>query len=232
MRTMIALAAILTIAAPAQAATRNFAITGFTKIRVEGPYRVTVQTNVPPFAKASGSPGAVDRVAVEMRGDTLVVRGSQSWGGNSGGNVGPVDIAIGTHDLTNAAIFGSGTLAIDRVTGLSFALSVLGSAVAEIGRAAADQLNVSVDGSGGIRLAGSAKKLTALARGISTIDARSLTTPHAALSADGTTTVDANVTQTATINGWGTATVRLTGNPSCIVKANGSASVSGCKSTQ
>jgi hypothetical protein len=59
-----------------------------------------------------------------------------------------------------------------------------------------------------------------------------LATPNAAISADGTATVDANVTDIARVDGWGTATIRFTGRPSCIVKVSGSVSVSGCKSTQ
>ena len=47
------LAVALVVAAPVQAATRNFGITSFTKIRVEGPYRVTLATGVAPFAKAA-----------------------------------------------------------------------------------------------------------------------------------------------------------------------------------
>ena len=48
-------------------------------------------------------------------------------------------------------------------------------------------------------------------------------------SVDGTATVDANVTDTAKVNGWGPATVRLTGRPTCNLKVQGSATISGCK---
>ena len=42
----------LVLGAPGDAATRNFGITGFTRIRVEGPYRVQLATGVAPFAVA------------------------------------------------------------------------------------------------------------------------------------------------------------------------------------
>jgi hypothetical protein len=233
MRTfLIAAAFALPLAAPADAATRNFGITGFTKVRVEGPYRVSLATGVAPFAKASGSSAAIDRVAVEMRGDTLVIKPNPSWGGYPGTDPGPVEVSVGTHELTNATLFGSGSLAIDRVKGLSFALTVQGSGAGEIGRVDADQLNVTIEGSANAKLGGAAKKLTALVRGVSSLDAKELSTPNAAISADGTATVDANVTDTARVDGWGTATIRLTGGPACTVKLNGSTTVSGCKSTQ
>src|SRR3954452_17613352 len=93
------LIALLTIAvgagSPAEAATRNFGITGFTKIRVDGPYRVTLATGVAPFARASGSAQAIDRVAIDVRGDTLVVQSSaDSVGGYPGQNSGPVEISV------------------------------------------------------------------------------------------------------------------------------------------
>jgi len=231
MRTFIlAIAASVVLATPAAAATRNFGVTSYTKVRVEGPYRVNLATGVAPFAKASGSTAALDRVAVEMRGDTLVVRTNPSWGGYPGSDPGPVEISIGTHDLTSASLTGAGALMIDRVKGLSFAFSVQGSGVGEIRNVAVDQLNVTLVGTVKASLGGHAGRLTALVRGVSTLDAANLTTPNAAISADGMATVDANVTDAARIDAWGAATIRLTGRPSCTSKVSGSTSVSGCKS--
>ena len=88
---LILLVAALTCPQSAAAAVRNFTITGFTKVRIEGPYRVKITTDVPPFAKAEGSPNALDRVAIEVRGDTLVVRSDPNgWGGYPGTDPGPV----------------------------------------------------------------------------------------------------------------------------------------------
>ena len=90
MRIFLLAAVAVALANPASAATRNFGITDFTKVRVSGPYRVTVSTGVAPFARASGSASAIDRVAVEVRGDTLVVQSNPSWGGYPGSDPGPV----------------------------------------------------------------------------------------------------------------------------------------------
>ena len=233
MRTfLLTIAASVVLATQAAAATRNFGVTSYTKVRVEGPYRVNLATGVAPFAKANGSPAALDRVAVEMRGDTLVVRTNPSWGGYPGSDPGPVEISIGTHDLTSASLTGAGALTIDRVKGLTFGFSVQGSGVGEIGDVAVDQLNVTLVGTVKASLGGHAGRLTALVRGVSTLDAAKLTTPNAAISADGMATVDANVTDAARIDAWGAATIRFTGRPSCTAKVSGSTSVSGCKSTQ
>jgi len=232
MRTLLLAACTsLLIASPATAATRNFGISSFTKIRVDGPYKVTVATGVAPFAKATGaSAAALDRVAVEMLGDTLLVHTSQSsWGGYPGTTLGPVEVTVGTHELSSAWVVGAGALAIDRVKGLSFALSVQGSGGAEIGDVAADQLNVSLTGSANAKLAGQAKKFTAIVRGISTLEAAKLASNDASIGAEGAATIDADVHGDASVNATGNATIRLTGRPTCTLKVGGSTDVSGCR---
>jgi hypothetical protein len=227
---LIAFCASLALTAPAAAAARNFGITGFTKVRVEGPYKVSVATGVAPFARATGSGPALDRLTVEVRGDTLVVQANKSgWGGYPGENPGPVEISLGTHELSNAWVVGAGALLIDRVAGLSFALSAQGSGRAEIAAADADQLNVSLVGTASAKLTGRAKKLTTLVRGISALDGADLVSTDASIGTEGAATVDANVKGEATIDSSGPATIRLTGHPNCTVRTGGSATVSGCR---
>lgn len=217
------------LAAPAAAASRNFGIESFTKVRVEGPYKVTLTTGVAPFAKASGSTTGLDRVEIEVRGDTLVIDTNPSaWGGYPGENPGPVEVSIGTHDLNSAALTGAGSLVINRVEGLSFALSVQGSGAAQIDNVAADKMEVNLAGTASARLKGRTMMLTALVRGLSSLAAANLAAPDVHITADGSATIDANATDTARVDAWGPATIRLTGNPSCTLKVSGSTTVSGC----
>ena len=231
MRTFLILAAAAAVLpAPAAAATRNFGITSFTKIRVDGPYKVRVSTGVAPFARAVGSGPALDRVAIEMRGDTLLVHANRSsWGGYPGKDAGPVEIMVGTHELASAWLNGSGLLAIDRAKGLSFAMSVQGSGAGEIGAVNVDHLNVSLLGTASARLAGKAPRLTALVRGISTLEAAELDTKDATIAAQGAATVNAKVSNAAQVDGVGPATIRLAGRPACTLRVSGSTSVSGCR---
>lgn len=231
MRTFLLITlATLALAAPANAGTRNFGLDSFTKIRVEGPYKVTLTTGVAPFAKATGSTIALDRIALEVRGDTLVVQTNPSaWGGYPGENPGTVEISVGTHDLTNAALTGAGSLAISQVKGLSFALSVQGSGAASIDNAATDQMEVNLAGTASAKLKGKSLKFTALVRGLSSLDAGTLVAPEAHITADGSATIDAAVTDSARIDAWGPATIRLTGRPTCTLKVSGSTNISGCR---
>ena len=223
----------ISLCAPAEAATRNFGITDFTRIRVDGPFRVQLSTGVAPFASASGSPAALDRISVEMQGSTLVVHPNQgSWGGYPGADVGPIEIKVGTHDLTAASINGAGTLAIDRVRGLKFDLSVQGSGAAGINQADVDQLSIGIAGTAGAVVAGRAGKMTAIVRGISSLDSAGLVTRDATIGAEGAATVKASVTNAVTVDGSGPATITLSGGPACTLRVSGSASVSGCRSSQ
>lgn len=231
MRSLLPIAiATFALATPAGAATRNFGVSGFDRVRVEGPYMVRVTTGIAPFATASGSAAALDGVALEVQGRTLVVRNRRaSWGGYPGEAKGPVEIKIGTHELTAAWLNGAGSLAIDKVKGLSFDLSVQGSGAASIGKVAVDQLKVAVGGTAGATIAGVAPKLTAIVRGVSSLDASGLTANDLVITAQGPATVKATVTGTAKIDAMGAATIGFAGNPACTVRAEGSATVSGCR---
>ena len=231
MRTFLPACILLAAAAPADAATRNFGVSGFDRIRVEGPFKVRLATGVAPFATASGgSPAALDSVTIDVQGRTLVVRSNlSSWSGYPGENKGPVAISIGTHDLNAASLNGSGSLAIDKAKGLSFDLSVQGAGSASIGAVAVDQLRVAISGTASATIAGTAPKVTLIVRGISALDASGLESKDAVIGAQGSATVRANVSNSVKIDAQGPATVEIAGKPACTVKAAGSASISGCR---
>lgn len=233
MRSFLLAAAALAataIAAPADAATRNLSITSFEKLRVEGPFKVTLRTSTAPYARAVGDQGALDRITVEMRNNVLIIRnGSSTVGDYTGRDVGPVSIELGTHDLSSAWLTGSGSLAIDRVRGLSFDLSVQGSGAADIGDVRVDQFTLALFGTASARLAGRSAKVTADLRGISALDAGGLDAHDIDLVIDGAATINAAASGSAKINASGPATVRLSGRPSCTIRINGSADISGCR---
>lgn len=231
MRIILALgfAAGLTAAAPAAAATRGFTLTSFDRIRVEGPFAVNLVTNRSPFARATGSARAVGGVSLRVEGRTLYVRADRSaWGGNPDLPIGPVVIDVGTYDLAQASLSGAGSVSIDRLRGLSFALIVSGSGSAAIADIELDALRVSITGSASARLAGRAKAFTALVRGSGGVDSSALTVKDATLSAHGPATIRATASNSAKINASGTASVAIDGGAACTLKVSGSASVTGC----
>ena len=231
MKTATLAALLLLAAAPAQGADRNFSVTSFDRIRVDGPYQVTVNTNVAPFARASGTQASLDGVSIKVEGRTLVVRANPSagWGGYPGEGRGPVTIELGTHELSTAWINGPGALIIDKVKGLSFDLAIQGAGTMRIDNAEVDVLKIGMSGAASTRIAGRAAKLTATVRGTSSLDAESLAIKDAVIGAEGPALVRASVSGTAKVDALGLASVTLAGAPSCETKTQGSATVSGCR---
>ncbi|GAA3257798.1 hypothetical protein GCM10020258_18330 [Sphingomonas yabuuchiae] len=64
------------IAAPAFAAERRVDLSSFDKLRVEGPFRVTMTTAPSPRGTLSGDGAALRQVEAQVMGSTLVVRRS------------------------------------------------------------------------------------------------------------------------------------------------------------
>lgn len=233
---ILALLALASLPAPsalgaaAPSTQRNFSVTGFDRIRVDGPYKVTLKTSVAPFARANGTAASLDGVSIKVEGRTLVIReGTGSWGGYPGEGRGPVTIEVGTHDLSAIYINGAGALDVDRVKGLAFEIAIQGSGVARIDQVDVDQMKVGVAGAGTTRLAGRAAKLTATVRGTSAFEGDGLKVADAVIGAEGPSTIRAQVTNSAKVDASGLVSVTLTGNPACTVRARGSARVTGCK---
>jgi len=228
--TLAVLIAASATASPVAAADRNYSVTSFDRIRLDGSYRVRLVTGVAPFARASGSQEALDGVAIDVQGRTLVIRSNRSsWGGYPGRQTGPVEISIGTHDLAAAFINGSGSLSVDKVRGLSFDLAIQGAGTASIAKVDIDQLKVGLSGAASTTLAGRAPKMTAIIRGASMFDASALAAKDIVVGAEGPAIVKVNAISSAKIDANGTGSVEVTGGPACIVKANGSVVITGCR---
>jgi hypothetical protein len=226
---LLALAS-LPVAAATPASERTYSVSGFDRVRIDGPYRVELRTNVAPYAKAAGTPVSLDGVSIKVEGRTLVIRsGGGGWGGYPGEGRGPVTIEIGTHDLSAAYINGAGALMVDRVKGLSFEMAVQGAGIASVTDVDVDQMKVGVSGAGTVRMAGRVGKLTSTIRGTSNFEADRLEVKDAVIGAEGPSTVRTHVTNSAKVDANGLASVTLTGDPACTVKAQGSANVVGCK---
>lgn len=214
----------------AAAETRNFGVSGFDRIRVEGPFKVRLATGVAPFARASGSAAALQRLAVRVDGTTLIIQSNQSsWGGYPGKDSGPVEVNVGTHELSTAILVGAGSLAIDRVKGLEFALTLQGAGMAGVEQADVDRLKVSVSGSGAVVLGGKVRQLSAIVRGMASVQAANLAVKNATIAVEGAGSVAARVTDSVSVTGSGSGTVALDGNPACTLKVNGAGSVTGCR---
>lgn len=227
---LAAFVAVILPASPAAADTRNFGVSGFDRVRVAGPYKVRLTTGVAPFARATGSAAALERLAVRVDGRTLVIQSNQSgWGGYPGKDGGGVEITVGTHELTTASLVGAGSLLINRVRGLEFALILQGAGLAGIEQVEVDRMEVAISGTGGVTLGGTARQLGAIVRGMSNLQAANLSVKNATIAVEGAGTVSARVTDSVSVTGSGAGTVALDGSPACTLKVSGAGSVTGCR---
>lgn len=222
-RIMPAAALMAALSAPASAAERRYTVTDFDRVEVDGPFQVTLSTGRSGFALASGSAQAIDRVSIEVQGRTLRVRPNRSaWGGYPGEGTGPVAVTLGTHDLRGASVGGSGSLSIDKASGLKFDLTLSGSGRISVAALEADTLNLGLVGSGKISLAGKAKQLRATIQGAGDLDAEKLAVEDARINADTSGNVKLAVRRSADVTGSGAGDTLITGKPACTVKALGS----------
>lgn len=219
-------ALLVLLSTAASAAERGYSVTDFDRIRVDGPYKVTLATGRSPGARAYGAQAALEGVMVEVQGRTLIIkRGSQTWGGYPGRVAGPVEVRITGYGLRAATLNGAGSLAIDKVKGQSIDLVIAGSGRLEVGAVEADRLAVSVVGDGQARVAGRAGIAQFGVRGTGGIDGGGLLAKDARIALDGPGEIKVTAITTASVTSNGAGNVVVLGKSACTVKASGSGTV-------
>ena len=207
---------------------RSYEVGPFTRIAVAGPYEVDVRTGSQPSVQASGPERAIERMEVEVKGDTLRIRPQKRSGIQLGGtrNSGPVRLEVTVPSLAAAEIAGSGEIDVDRIAGESFEGGVAGSGDLRLGNVEVGRLKIGIAGSGDIRAqSGRATRAEYKISGSGDIDMGSLAVETAAVSIAGSGSIDANATGTAAVNIAGSGDVRLRGGARCQVSKAGSGNV-------
>jgi hypothetical protein len=208
----------LAAAAPAGAAERRYPVTDFDRIRVEGPYDVRVVTSGPSAATATSDPAGLEHVSIDVEGRTLRIRPNRNaWGSSRNATPGPLRVDVTTRDLRSATIIGSGSLSIDRASGLRVDLSLSGSGSLTVAAADADRLDIGLLGAGTIALAGKAKQLRASVQGSGGLDAAALQAADVELTLDTSGSVAVGAVRTAKVRAIGTGDTQIVGKPTCTV---------------
>lgn len=224
--TLALAAAALAGTAPAAAAERGFTITSFDRIRVEGPFVVTLTTGRPVSARATGDAAALDRLRLRVEGRTLLVRVDRTDSGFAQSRQGPLTIALSTPDLGTAILLGSGSLAIDRIKGARVILTVEGSGRLAVDAIEADNLSLAIAGSGRISAGGRARVGAAIARGAAEIDAPGLIVDDLVLTSESAGPVVLGARRSARVTASGLGPVRVPGSAACEVRQTGTGPLS------
>jgi hypothetical protein len=223
---LLATIACVALSAPSLAAERGYTVTSFDRIRVEGPYNVTVSSGRGPAVRASGSQAALDAVIARVDGRTLVIqRSTSAWGGFPGQDRGPVTIAVSTPGLVAASLAGSGRLYVDAMRAARIDLAVAGSGRIALGRIEADRLGAVVTGSGGLAIAGHAAIAQLTLNGSGQIDGAKLSVDDGTVTETGSGDISLAVRRVARVQASGSGNVAVTGSPACTVQRLGSGTV-------
>lgn len=206
---------LLLIAASAPAAERRVDLSSFDRLRVEGPFRVTMTTAPSPRGTLSGDAVALRQVEAQVMGSTLVVR-------RSGGGDAPVTLTIAAPPLAGVAVIGGAQVSVQALKGRALAVSVTGTGEVRIGRAEGDQLAAILFGPARLTIdGGRVSKARLAATGPATIAADALEAGDLTVTLDGPGEIAARARYTATIANGGLGKVTLAGTPKCRVTGGG-----------
>ena len=208
-------------------ASRSFAVAAFERIEVAGPYDVTVVTGNAPSVQATGAERSLERLVVEVEGDTLKIHPKARSGFSMGfSKVHPAQIRVTVPALRAAEIAGSGSMNVDKVGGESFEGAVAGSGDLRLGQVEVRRLKMAIAGSGEIQARGGRAELADYGiAGSGDIDAGGLVSRDASVSIAGSGNVNANATGTAKVDIAGSGDVNLSGGAKCNVSKMGSGEV-------
>ena len=209
-----------------QAATQNYGVSSFSKMRIAGPFDVHVHVGGSPSARATGPKEALDRLSVEQNGDTLVVKTLPGgWGGWPGGSQGKVVVEVAGPALGAVAVTGSGDVTVDRVQGDALDLALSGSGDLSVGTIDVGALSAVMTGSGDMSLAGKARTASATLTGSGDLKADALVSDDAQAKLIGSGDLSLGARRTARVVLGGSGDITIAGPASCTVNRTGSGDV-------
>ncbi len=218
--------AAMLLAGAAQGATRNYIVTDFDSIRVEAPIAVGVQTKRGVTARAEGDAALIGRIDLTVSSRVLIVRLKPSAFEGRSGEEGTARLYLTAPSLRRAQLSGSGTLAIEGMSGQTTQIIASGSGALSAAGIDGDNLTVLQQGSGAMKLTGKARKAIVQLSGSGSIDGTAFTAADIEVTAEGAGAVKALATRSAKVVAVGPASVSVEGNPACTVRHTGSGTVS------
>jgi hypothetical protein len=213
-----ALLALVGVAGATSAAERRVQITSFERIRVEGPFQVTIATGRSPTAVVSGDARRLDGVEVRVDGRTLVLRARLEGRSDAREAQAPIAVTLGTPTLAAASLLGGGALAVTGGRTQRLDLSIAGAGAIAWTGADADQVNATVIGNGQITLGGRAGRARLMVNGAGKVDADTLSVGDLTVLVDGPGEALARARFTATVTNTGLGRVAVAGSPKCTVR--------------
>lgn len=210
-------------------ATKSYALTGFTEVKVAGPDDVTIRQGDAFSINAKGPQAVLDRLEIEVDGPTLSIGRKREGFSISSRDDDDVEITIMMPRLTGVRLTGSGSIDADSIDGEAVEALVTGSGDLKIAKLTGKRADISVSGSGDIEIDGGTVGAGEYSvTGSGDIDADGLVAQTLEVSITGSGNVEAQATGTADVNILGSGDVTLGGGGKCSSRQLGSGSVT-CK---
>jgi len=214
---------------PGPVATKSYALTGFTEIKVAGPDDVTIRQGEAFAVSAKGPQAILDRLEIEVDGPTLSIGRKRDGFSFSSRDDDDVEISITMPRLTGARLTGSGSIDADSIDGDAVEAVVTGSGDLKIAKLTGKRADVTVSGSGDIEIGGGTVGAGEYSvTGSGDVDADGLVADTLDVSVTGSGNVEAQATGTAEVSILGSGDVTLGGGAKCSSRQLGSGTVT-CK---
>lgn len=218
---VLLLSAVLA-ATPASAAERRFDAAGFNKVAVSGSDDVNVRQGKAFSVVATGETADLDKLDIRVEKGVLQIgrkKGNWSWSGKD------VTVAVTLPALHGVAIAGSADVQADKGSGDVFDVRVAGSGNLLLASLETRTANVSVSGSGDVKLSGRCGALNVKIAGSGDADLSGLACTNTAISIAGSGNVSARATGQADVRIAGSGDVTISGGARCTKKVAGSGNV-------
>ncbi len=216
---LLASALLASLAVPAFAEDRRFAVEDFDRVTVEGPYIVHLLIGRTTSAVAHGSRLALDRMNLDVQDQVLRIRRNRS--GAAGAEPGIVTIDLVTRSLRAVSLNGPARFDADNVRGLRVEFGLVGNGTLHATHIDADALSLALLGAGRLEIAGAARTLSANIQGSGDLAAPGLVAHNATIASATSGTIAVTVNGPATVSNNGLGNVRVFGRPVCTTSGTG-----------
>lgn len=198
------------------------ALGAFTKLRIDGPFDVTLTQAASDQATVIADDNVEPMVETVVEGDTLVVRMQRDAGFTT--RSAPA-VRLNARALQAIMVNGSGDLDAERFKADSLSLNVVGSGDVQFGLVEVRGLSVDISGSGDVRLAGRADQQSWTVSGSGDVDARALSGRSARVDINGSGDVSLGVTEQLDVQLSGSGDLSYAGRPQLRQSLSGSGEI-------
>lgn len=211
---------------PGPTVNRTYPIGEFDRLDVAGPYAVNVVTGRAPSVRAWGRAKQLRNLTVVVEGGVLKIRERKVESINFfSPQEREVILQLTVPSIRGADIAGPASVTIDKVAGDQFKGVASGSGDLKLRQADVGLLSLEVAGSGGIVVAGKARRAEYANTGSGDIDAAGVLTTGATVSINGSGDVSAQAKGAVDVDIGGSGEATIGGSPTCIVSKAGPGNV-------